>query len=182
MPDELATRCRDRLQSVLGIEEKAADALVASYRAAAGEQMLEQMAGSGYVPSTISAHRAELMLRTCIAEKRVLTVREVAVLLRVTDGVAGAVRREMIAVYEAALQPLLLAAALAESNWGRYKDGSGNSAAMLTLATTSAATLVEYHFRREGAWEGAERDGRTLRFAAGRKSWPDGVKPPAGIP
>jgi hypothetical protein len=158
-----------------------AENLIRHYRTAAGDQMLDQMAGTGSVPSSLSAHRADLMRRTCEGEKRILSAREMAVLLRVTDTTANAIRREMSATYEASLQSLLLDAALMEARWSTYLDGTGRRCAKLTLVSAAAATTVEYALRQQGRWAGVDRDVRAILFPANYQGWSGGIRPPKGL-
>jgi len=173
--------CRQRLETVLGMTSKQAEELVGHYAAAASEQMLEQMAGTGPVPSSLSAHRADLLHRTCRRAKRILSEREMAVLLRVTDSTAGTVRREMLATYEQLLQELLLDAALEDCRWTTHIDGAGKRCAKLTLSSPTAARTIEYQLRRLHLWADVERDGRSILFPDEFDDWIDPIRPPKGL-
>jgi hypothetical protein len=94
----------ERFTSLAGLSEEQADALVDSAIQASVDQVLETIAGSGPVASSVIALRAELARFVCETAKRIIDQREVEVLFRATPTSAKAILTTMRATYEEALR------------------------------------------------------------------------------
>ena len=156
--------CVSALRRGLGISKTRAKVFSRSLSDAAAAQAFEQVSDDGPVPSSLTAHRAGLMLRVCMNEKRILSAREVGVLLRISQTAANAVRREMLATYEGRLESYMSTFALEGSSWGFYENQSGDNARKLTLASTDQASALENQLACNGDWNGCNRSGRTIYF------------------
>jgi hypothetical protein len=74
----------DRLVTLAGLSRDDAEALVESALKAATDQTLETITGSGPLPSSMTATRAQQLHYVCLNAKRILSQREVEVLFRAT--------------------------------------------------------------------------------------------------
>lgn len=110
MPDDVlqidtarTDRIRDRLQNLAGRSAEAADRLTRALLQAAVDQALELAAGTGAVPSSVTALEAERAYLVCLHADRMLSQREVEVLFRTTPGRARSILTTMGATYAEAL-------------------------------------------------------------------------------
>lgn len=96
-----------RFRSLAGSSE--AEKLVDALEHAAQDQLHETITGSGPVPSSMVAARAELLYFACTRAERILEQREVEVLFRTLPATARAILATMHATYEEALRNQFLA-------------------------------------------------------------------------
>jgi hypothetical protein len=94
----------DRLVTLAGLSRDDAEALVESALKAATDQTLETITGSGPLPSSMTATRAQQLHYVCLNAKRILSQREVEVLFRATPAQARTIMTTMYATYEQALR------------------------------------------------------------------------------
>jgi hypothetical protein len=99
----------DRFVSLAGLSLSAAEALVDAALQASVDQALDTIMGSGAVPATITAIRADSLRYVCLQAGRVLTQREIGVLFRTTPGNARSILTTMSATYEQALHDQFIA-------------------------------------------------------------------------
>ena len=99
----LKDRAASRFQALAGVPANHATELVQIALLAAQDQVLEAVAGSGAIPSTMTALRAELLYHVCLRAKRVLEQREVEVLFRAVPVSARTILATMRATYRDAI-------------------------------------------------------------------------------
>jgi hypothetical protein len=139
-----------RTMTLLTINEQRAAALVDAVVAGAVAQALELINGSGPVPTTMVTARADQVRFICDRAGRILTQREIEVLLRITGTAARGVINTMNATYAEALRNKRL-------DWMRNdatvsSTGSIDSGLSWTLRFTEESTLDE-------AWTELQRIG-----------------------
>ena len=105
IPDASVASVKKRFQDRLGGEQAATDKVAEAWLRGVVGQAVELNVGSGPMPSTIAALRADLLMRVSVELKRLVTEREAEVLLRLTPAAARSAHRTMKAVvYEDLLE------------------------------------------------------------------------------
>jgi hypothetical protein len=101
--NSVATRLKARLP--LGTD---VDSLARAFVRGAYLHAVETMIGQGAVPSSLVAHRAGQMMCVSRELKRLVTGREIEVMLRATPAAARSIHETMKAVYEETLKEFVL--------------------------------------------------------------------------
>jgi len=97
-----------RLGLLIGTAETEAGSLVDAAIAGATDHALELIVGSGPVPTSLTATRADQLRFVCKRAGRLLTQREVEILFRVTSAAARSILTTMLATYEESLRDQFL--------------------------------------------------------------------------
>jgi len=98
----------ERVAELTGQGQADAEALLLAYLSGAVDLALDQVAGDGSVPTSLTALRADLFRWTCARANRIISERETEVLLRTPSSTARSVLTAMRAVYEETLRGLFL--------------------------------------------------------------------------
>lgn len=109
MDKSLQKTAIERFRTLAGLPEDQATNLVEAVLDASKDQAIETIAGSGPIPSNVTALRAELVRFVCLQANRILEQREVEVLFRVTPATARSILTTMRATYEESLREQFLA-------------------------------------------------------------------------
>ncbi|HLF44432.1 MAG TPA: hypothetical protein VJA46_13045 [Acidimicrobiia bacterium] len=97
-----------RISELTGNGEAEAETLLSAYLHGAIDQALDQVAGEGPVPTSLTVLRADTFRWACAQANRIVSEREAEVLLRTTSSTARSVLATMRAMYEEALRELFL--------------------------------------------------------------------------
>lgn len=95
---------KKRFQDRLGGETASTDFVAESWLRGVARQAVQLNLGTGPVPSTLAALRADLLMYVSLELKRLVTEREAEVMLRLTPTAARSAHRTMKAVYEDLLE------------------------------------------------------------------------------
>lgn len=95
---------KKRFQDRLGGDKSATDSVAEAWLRGLVRQAVALNVGSGPVPSTLAALRADVLMHVSIELKRLVTEREAEVMLRVTPAAARSTHRTMKAIYEDLLE------------------------------------------------------------------------------
>jgi hypothetical protein len=97
-----------RIVELTGQTQDDAHALLLAYVSGAVDLALDQVAGDGPVPTSLTSLRADLFRWTCARANRIISERETEVLLRTPSSTARSVLTAMRAMYEEALRGLFV--------------------------------------------------------------------------
>lgn len=102
--DPSVASVKKRFQDRLGGDKATTDLVAEAWLRGVVRQAVELNVGSGPVPNTLAALRADLLMSVSVELKRLVTEREAEVMLRLTPSAARSTHRTMKAVYEDLLE------------------------------------------------------------------------------
>ena len=98
----------ERISELTGRNDASSRALLAAYLQGVVDLALDQVAGVGAIPTSLTVLRADMFRWVCARADRIVSEREAEVLLRTTSATARSVLTTMRAMYEDALRELFL--------------------------------------------------------------------------
>ncbi len=124
--------------------------LAKAYQDGVLRHAVERTTGSGPIPTTLSAERADLLAFVSRALGRLLTEDEVAALLRIPTATARSLRKVMLAVYDD-LPALGLQTAFDGANRvGRGSQGDVNDGYRVKFSSEEKLEIAEVELARQG--------------------------------
>lgn len=134
---EIAVR---RITELTGEDGAPARALLEAHLYGALDLAMEEVAGSGPIATSMTSAKADHLKSTCLRAGRILTEREVEVILRSPPSTARSVLTRMKATYEEALRE-------------QFLDHMRNDAVVRQTGTDEQGLLWELEFTEAGTFE-----------------------------
>ena len=150
--DSALLSVKKRFRARLGGVSSETDPVAEGWLRGVVRQAVELNLGTGPVPNTLAALRADLMMHVSMELKRLVTEREAEVMLRLTPTAARSVHRSMKAIYEDLLEEYVwqwtFSGAYLDKNRGSFLTVKGGY--RVSFPSKDAADAAVAELKRKG--------------------------------